>query len=215
VPLVRAARRRRLGWIGIALVVLGAAVAAVATWYVLHARPHPGAVIDTIAIAGNAQLVVRAEDGGERSFLELHADGQLKWRALIPRYAGAPGRRAVAWSDHVVTVRVARHGRAEVFAFARRDAAKIGLLRLAQAREPIPPPTGPITVTDHARAYELVSGPGWAELHAVDLGNGKGVWKADLGELPIQDAGVADGAVWIRQGGRERRFDPMTGKELL
>lgn len=204
---------KSIGWIGIAIVTVGAAVAALGVWYMMHARPKVGAVIDEIAIDGG-KLVVRAEDGGPRSFVELHLGGELKWQAMIPHYAGARGRRAIAWSPDAVTVRVERNGRAEVFAFAMRDAAKIGGFRLAPEHEPIQTQReGPITLTDQVRSYEFVGGADWNQLIAIDLRSGLGVWKVDLGKGAIRDAGVNDASLWIDQMGRKRTFDPATGRE--
>src|SRR5687768_5568989 len=106
--------KRRLGWLGPAIVLLGVAVAAVGTWYAIAAKPIPGAVIDTIAIDGQRSVVIRAEQGGDRSFVELHASGQLVWQAFVPSYAGRPGSPGVAWSPIAVSVRVIRGDRAEI-----------------------------------------------------------------------------------------------------
>jgi hypothetical protein len=211
----RSRRSRTLGLLGPILVIVGAITAGFATWYMVNARPKAGDVIDTIAIDDRSKIVIRREQGGDRSFIELHEQGALEWQALIPRYAGAPGRPAVAWNDRAITVRVDRgSGRAEVFAFARENAAKLSALRLAQAHEPIHVhPEGPITLTDHVRSYELVGGPGWHELVAVDLGTGDGAWKADLGAAPITAGGVEGGRVWLEQAGRRRWFDAATGRE--
>jgi len=207
--------KRRLGLLGPIIVIAGAAIAGLATWYMMTARPKAGAVIDTFAIDPDTQIVVRGEDGGKRSFIELHAQGALKWQALIPRYAGAPGRPAVAWSDKAITVRVDRDGgRAEVFAFARSNASKLGALRLAQAHEPIRiHAQGPITLTDHVRSYELVGGADWYELIAIDLSTGEGAWKAELGKAPITAGGIAGEKVWLEQAGTRRSFDVRTGSE--
>ena len=209
------AKRTRLGLLGPIIVIVGAAIAALGTWYVIHARPEAGDVIDTFAIGDGAQIVVRAEKGGDRSFLELHEKGALKWQALIPKYAGAPGRPAVAWSDKAITVRVDRDGgRAEVFAFSRTNASRLGALRLAQAKEPIHiHREGPITLTDHVRSYELVGGADWHELIAIDLSTGEGVWKADLGKPAVSAGGVQGDSVWIDQSGTHRVFDAKTGRE--
>ena len=207
----------RLGLLGPIIVLAGAAVAGVAIWYMLGAKPEAGEVIDTIALDDTAKLVIRKEARGTRSFLELHERGALKWQALIPPYAGAPGRPAVAWSDRAVTVRVDREsGRAEVFAFARDTARKVGALRLAPDKEPIKiHPSGPITLTDHQRSFEIVTGPDWGLLIAIDLATGEGVWKVDLGKTAVTDAGVAAGRVWIVQGGDRRTFDAATGRESI
>jgi hypothetical protein len=207
--------RRKLGLLGPILVLVGALVAGVASWYVIAARPEAGDVIDTFAIGDGAKIVVRAEKGGKRSFIELHEQGALKWQALIPTYAGAPGRPAVAWSDRAITVRVDRDGgRAEVFAFSRSNASRLGALRLAAAHEPIRiHAEGPITLTDHIRSYELVGGADWHELIAIDLATGEGAWKAELGKLPITTAGVEGGAIWVEQAKNRRVFDSQTGRE--
>ena len=206
---------KKLGLLGPIIVVVGAIVAGVATWYMVHARPKAGDVIDSFAIDDHTNLVVRGEKGGERSFLELIENNELKWQALIPHYAGAPGRPGVAWSDQAITVRVDRGGgRAEVFAFARSNASKLGALRLAQAKEPIRTQAqGPITLTDHRRSYEIVGGTGGWMLIAIDLANGHGTWEADLGKTPITSGGVAAGNVWVEQAGTRRSFDAATGRE--
>lgn len=208
------ARKTRLGWLGPAIVIVGAAVAGVAIWFMQSVRPEPGAVIDTIPIDARHSLVLRAEAKSDRSFIELREGSEVKWQALIPHYAGAPGRRAVAWSEKAVTVRVERNGRAEVFAFALNNAHKLGAYRIAAEREPIAMhPEGPITLTDHVRAYELVGSPTWHQLVAVDIVRGGGVWKAELGKDPITAGGVERGQVWLEQAGRRRWFEAETGRE--
>jgi outer membrane protein assembly factor BamB len=199
-------------FLGPILFFVGAAVAVLGGWYVLHARPKPGAVIDTIPIDKNAELVVRHEASSDRAFLELHMGGELKWQALIPHYAGEKGRPAVAWSPTAVTVRVERDGHAEVFAFAMRDAQKIGGYRIAPEHEPITTQKeGPITLTDQIRAYEIAGGSDWHQIAAIDLATGKGVWKRDLGPQPITDGGVDGSNVWLVQGGKRHLLDAATG----
>jgi hypothetical protein len=205
---------RRIGWIGIAIFGVGAAIAAAGAWYVVHARPEVGDVIDTYDLGNHKQLLVRGERGGERAFLEVRDGDDVVWQALIPHYAGAHGRPAVAWSPTVVTARVERGGRAEVFALSFQSSEKVGGFRLAPEHEPIrTQPTGPITLTDHARSYEIVGGDSWHQIVGVDLTSGDALWKVELGPAPIEDGGVAPGQVWIRQAGRERRFDASTGRE--
>lgn len=210
----RAARKTRLGWLGPALVILGAAVAGVAIWFMQTARPVPGEVIDTIPISPTSSIVVRKEATSDRSFIEVRDGDTVRWQALIPTYAGSKGRRAVAWSDQAVTVRVVRDGRAEVFAFAMNDAHKLGAFRIASDHEPITlHEEGPITLTDNVRSYELVGGDSWHQIAAVDIRRGGGVWKAELGKDPITDGGVEPGRVWVEQAGRRRYFDAETGRE--
>lgn len=203
---------KRLGLIGPIIFCVGVAVAGLGAWYVVHARPSAGAVIDTIALDGGDSLVLRAESGGDRAFAELHHGDKLAWQALIPHYIGSAGRPAVAWNNDAITLRVDREGRAEVFALMRRDAAKLGGFRLAIDKEPIHvEPSGPITVTDHVRAYEIVGGPGWHRLIAVDLHTGVGVWKTELGKDPVDAVSVGAGHVWVTQGHRQRAFWLFTG----
>lgn len=204
----------RLGWIGPAIVIVGAAVAGVGAYAIVTGRPDPGGVIDTIPMEGDTKLVVRAEDGGDRNFVELHEGGELKWRALTPTYGGRPGAPGIAWNDTAISVRVIRDGRAEIFALARANAAKLGGFKLAPGKGAVTMQTlGPVTLTDHERSYELVEGPGWHQLVAFDLSTGKDVWLVDLANEPIGDAKIADGVVWVTQNGVRRGFDSRDGRE--
>ena len=207
--------RRALGWLGPAIVLVGAAVAGLGGWYVVHARPSAGAVIDTIAIDERRSLVVRAEAGGDRAFVELRDGDEVKWQALVPHYAGRPGAPGVAWSPTAVSVRVIRDGHAELFALAMHDASKLGGMRLApQHDKMVEDPASPVTITDHVRSYELVAGPDWHQLVAIDLASGKGLWLRELGPDPIRAAGVDRHGVWIEQGTRRRTFAPLTGTDV-
>jgi hypothetical protein len=211
-----AERKVRLGFLGPAIALVGAAVAGLAIWFMATQRPVPGDVIDTVKIDPHHAVVLRKEAKSDRSFIELHEGSELKWQALIPHYAGTPGRPGVAWSDRAITVRVERDGRAEVFAFARATAHKLGTLRLAPEKEPIAMHAGgPISLSDHGppRSFEIAGGAGWHQVFAIDLSNGSGLWKADLGAASIEDAGIDGSLLWISQGGRRRTFDAATGRE--
>lgn len=204
--------RRNLGWLGPAIVGVGAAVAAAGTWYFVHARPTVGAVIDTIAIDDRRALVVRAETGSDRAFVELRDGDAVLWRALVPHYAGHPGAPGIAWSPSAVSVRVIRDRHAEIFALALHDAAKLGGMQLAPEHGPVADdPGGPVTLTDHLRSYEVVSGPDWHQLVAIDLTSGHALWKRELGPAPVRAGGLAGGQVWIDQGAGRRGFDRLTG----
>jgi outer membrane protein assembly factor BamB len=210
---MKPAKKTHLGWLGPAIVLVGIAASLVAFWYMRRERPVPGETIDTITVDAKRSFVIRkdAEDP-RRSFLELHDGDKVKWQALIPLYAGERGRRAIAWSDDVVTVRVQRDGRMEVFAFAMKTSEKVGALRLAPEHEPLAlQKQGPITLTDHKRSYEVVSGPGWGQLVAIDLDHGKGVWITDLGPEPITNGGIEGDKVWLDQGGKRKLFDLGSG----
>jgi len=201
-------------WLGPTILAVGLAVGGAGGWYMIHARPKAGAVIDTFQVDPDSQLVVRAEDGGERSFLELDRKGSTVWQALIPHYIGEKGRPGIAWNDTAVTVRVERGGKAEVFALGMADAVKLGGFRLAPEREPITTQKkGPITVTDHIRSYEFVGGDKWHELVAVELRTGKALWKADLGHWEVQDAGVETPYVWLVQANQKRWYFMVNGNE--
>lgn len=206
--------KRNLGWLGPAIVLVGAGVAVLGGWYVVHARPVAGAVIDTIAIDEHRSLVVRGETGGQRAFIELRDRDEVKWQALVPRYAGRPGTPGVAWNSNAVSVRVLRDGYAELFALSMHDASKLGGMRLAPEHgKVLDNPSGPITFTDHIRTYEVVSGPDWHQIVAIDLTSGRALWSQELGPDPVRAAGVEGGAVWIEQGGGRRSFVTVTGSE--
>lgn len=208
--------RRRLGWLGPVIVLVGAAVAALGVWYMVTARPKPGAVIDTIAIGDDRALVVRAEADSERNFIELREGKRTLWQALVPPYAGRPGAPGLAWNDVAVSVRVIRNGRPEVFAIAMTNGSKLGGFRLAPGKTAVRKATaGPVTLTDHERSYEIVSGDGWNELVAIDLGTGQARWRQDLGPGLIEAGGIDGNLVWLRQRGQRREFAKHDGKEIV
>ena len=206
---------RRIGWIGIVLFGVGAAIAVLGAWYVLHARPKVGETIDTIQIDPDTKFIISAEAGdGVRSFIELNHAGETVWQALIPHYAGEKGRPAIAWNNKAVTVRVDRGNHAEVFALSMESAAKLGGFKLAPDHEPTTTQkTGPITVTDHIRSYELIGTDKWHELVAVDLNTGKALWAADLGHWLVTDAGVETPYVWVIQAKQKRWYNVLNGNE--
>jgi hypothetical protein len=215
----------RLGWLGPSVVGVGLVIGGVGAWYIAHAAPVAGDVVDTIAIDGDStsrrapqggpkQVVVRAEAGGDRAFLELHVGDELRWQALIPHYAGSVGRPGIAWGHDVVTVRVERGGEQEVWALGMADSVKVASLRLATEHEPIAPQRGePLTLTDHERSYEIVAGVGWHQVVAIDLATGQGVWKRELGAERIEAAKL-DGGVLELSAGRVVRLDAATGRVL-
>lgn len=206
--------RRRLGWLGPAIVALGAAVAALGVWWMIRSKPAPGDVIDTLDIGDGAKVVVRAEKGGDRAFVELHEGGEMKWQALVPPYAGRKGAPGIGWSEIAISVRVVRDGKAEVFALARKNASKLGGTHLATDRGAIKKDaTGPVTVTDGKRAYEIIAGDTWNQLSTMDLQLGTLLWTKELGAIPVEQAGVEGGLVWVEQAGKRRYFQVFNGKE--
>lgn len=208
------ARRVRLGWLGPLVVAAGVAIAGLGLWVVLKNRPTAGVVIDELMLDDRAKILVRAEASGERSFVELEVDGEVKWQALVPPYAGRPGAPGIAWSDKVVSVRVLRDQRAEVFALALHDASKVGGILLSPDKGPVRRDApGPVTLTDNIRSYEVVSGDGWARIATVGLNLGKILWMRDLAAAPIESGGIDAGYVWLQQGGVKRWFNVFSGKE--
>jgi hypothetical protein len=206
--------RSRLGWLGPILVGIGLAVGAWGAWYMAHARPVAGAEIDRIAIDDRHALVVRAEAGGDRAFVELRNDETVVWQALVPHYGGRPGAPGIAWSPAAVSVRVIRDGHAELFALAMHDASKLGGMRLAPDHGPIAARAdGPVTLTDHVRSYEIVAGPDWHQLVAIDLASGRALWARELGPAPVRAGGVAGEQVWIDQGAGPHGYAALTGKD--
>jgi outer membrane protein assembly factor BamB len=208
-------KRRRLGWLGPVIVLVGIAAAALATWFMVVSKPEAGAILDTIEVTKTRAFVIRAEaDGGERNFIELREGDRVVWQAFVPPYAGRPGVPGIAWSDIAVSIRVIRDGRAEVFALAASNGSKLGGFKLAPGKGRVIKQTaGPVTLTDYVRSYEIVSGAGWNQLVSIDLGTGEPLWKQDLDGAVIEAGGVDGEFVWIRQAGRTRRFRTVDGSE--
>jgi hypothetical protein len=206
---------RHLGWLGPAIVLVGAGAAGLGVWYMIAAKPVPGDPIDTLAIDTTRSIVVRREAGGDHAFVELRDGDELRWQAFVPHYAGRVGAPGIAWSARAVSIRVDRDGRAEVFAVAMSDAHKLGGMRLAPDHGPVPrDPSGPVTLTDHVRSYEIVAGADWHQLVAIDLDTGKALWKTELGRTPIDSGGVDHEVVWIEQAGVRRSFESDSGAEV-
>lgn len=215
--------RRRLGWLGPALLAVGLAAGGTGIWYIRAAKPHPGAVIDTIPIGGGAKIVVSAEEGGDHSFIGVYDGDQLRWQQLIPHYAGRAGRPAVSWSDagHVLSVRVERDGRQELWALGLPDGEKGGALFLAPEHEPLMSQLDletpedkslPLSFHDGVRSYELVEGPGWHQIVGIDLPTGKALWKIELGRETVTRVELNGGQIDLYQGEELRRINPFNGR---
>ena len=209
-----AVRKTRLGWLGPVIVLVGIFAAGAGVWLLVVNKPKPGDVIETVTVDPTTTIIVRAENGGDRNFVELHRGDELVWQALVPTYAGKPGKSGIAWSDTAISVRVVRDHKAEVFALARGDASKLGGIHLATDKGPIKTdPPGPLTLSDHLRSYELVAGEGWTEMTAIDLRNGAKLWTVQLGATPVTAGEVRGGLVVLTQGATPRYFKVFTGTE--
>lgn len=208
------AKRTRLGWLGPVIVLVGVVAAGLAVWFMIASKPEAGAIVDTFALDKTHALVVRAEAGGERNFVELRDGDRVVWQAIVPAYAGRPGAPGVAWNDLAVSVRVIRDGRAEIFAVALSNGSKLGGFKLAPGKGKVTKQTtGPVTLTDHVRSYEIVAGVGWAEIVAIDLATGQALWRHELEGAAVEAGGIDHEFVWIRQAGRTRRFRAVDGNE--
>ena len=209
-----AVRKTRLGWLGPVIVLVGIFAAGAGVWLMVVNKPKPGDVIETVTVDATTTIVVRAEKGGDRAFVELRNGDDVVWQALVPPYAGRPGKTGIAWSDIAVSVRVVRDNKAEVFALARRDASKLGGIHLGFDKGPVlANPPGPLTLTDHLRSYELIAGSGWTQMTAIDLHNGSKLWTVELGATPVTAGEVQGGLIKLVQGGTPRYFKVFTGKE--
>lgn len=202
-------------WLGIAIVAVGVAVAALGTWYVMHARPKVGALIDTIPADRGQRVLVHAEADGPNSFVTLMEGDREVWDAYVPTYGGRAGAPGIAVGKTCVSIRIVRDGKAEIFALARNDAQKLGGMGLGHGHGPIDADAkGPITLTDHERSYEVVSGPDWHQLVAFDLTSGKPLWSVELGDAPVTDGGIEDHRVWVSQGQNRHSFEGLSGKPI-
>lgn len=207
-------RRVRLGWLGPAIVLLGVLAAAAGIIFMIVARPAAGTEIHSLRVNDKDTLVVRAESGGERNFVELRREGRTVWQSIVPTYAGRADAPGIAWNDVAVSVRIIRNGRAEIFALSMASGSKLGGFGLAPALgEVVPQTAGPVTLTDHVRSYELVAGAGWHHLVAFDLTTGQALWSHDLGATAISAGRIEGGMVTLVQGAATRRFDGATGIE--
>ncbi len=203
---------RRLGFLGPSLVLLGAAVAAIGAWWMVHARASATAYLDVVALDEHTALAVRGERSTTRAFVELHRlakdEPQVQWQALVPRYAGRPGKPGLAASRQAISVRVVRDGRAELFGLSMRNAAKLGGLRLAHERPQHPSGNtlpAAVTLFDGVASFELVGSeesPPWSAVAAIELDSGRERWHRDLGAEPVEAMWLAGDALWLRQGGR-------------
>lgn len=211
------ARKTRLGFLGPGIVIAGLVIGGFGAWMIYKNKPEAGGIIDTFVVDATTKIVVRAEAGGDRSFVELVSGDEVQWQAMIPPYAGAPGRSGVSWSDVAVAVRVVRDGKAELFSLARANGSKLGGTHLAPEHDAIKlDAPGPLSLSDHLRSYEIVAGEGWTQVVAFDLKLGSILWTKELGATPVTGGAVEGGQLVLEQAGTKygkRWLNVFTGKE--
>lgn len=208
--------------IAIAVLVIGFGAGALASWFMIGARPRVGAFVDAVAVDGGA-LAIRKEKTSDRAFAELwRVDGDRVvsgWSGLVPRYAGRPGVITAAATRAVATVRVIRGGRPQLFAFDLVHGAKIASFELDRTLPASPaawtlPSVGTIGADEHA-IEALADGQGGGVLIAVDLGKRALVWRKTVPWTParVWIAGDTVGAA-DASGAQQAGFALATGDAL-
>ncbi|MBP8807264.1 MAG: hypothetical protein KBG48_30555 [Kofleriaceae bacterium] len=195
-----AARSGRLV-VAIAL-ALAFGLGGLGSWWLVRSRPTPGAFVDAIATPDGGAVLLRRERG-DRYFLEVHGPDRLRWRALVPRYAGAVGTPAIAATTSVVTVRIVRDGRPQLFAFDTARGSKLAsfeLLEDAVSDRAGYTAAGRSTTFAGGWSAEVLARPdGTARLIAVELDAQRLAWKVEVAAWP-DAVWLADGQLVARTG---------------
>lgn len=182
--------------VAVVVLALGFGLGALASWFLVGARPQPGAFVDAVVTPDGA-LAIRHEHASDRGFFELWRidDGRLQrvWSGMVPHYAGRPGVIAAAATRAVATVRVIRGGRPHLFAFDLIHGAKLASFELDR-EGPADPTVWSLptvaTVGADQHAIEVIgTGGGGSALIGVDLGRRALVWRRALPWTPAR--------VWI------------------
>jgi len=194
-------------------VIVGLIIGGIGSYFIWANKPRTGEVIDTIKVGPTTSVVIRAEKGGPKGFVELVENGDVKWQSLIPPYAGKPGRPGVSVTEVAVAVRVVRGERAELFVLDRSNGSKLGGIHLGLDHGAIKDTGGPLQFGDVRRTYEIVAGDGWNQVVAIDLTLGQPLWKKELGSAPVTAGGMEGGNLWLVQGGLKRWFNVHSGAE--
>lgn len=207
--------------IAIAVLILGFGVGGLGAWFLMGARPVPGAFIDAVATPDGV-LALRHERSSSRDFCELWTadeDHHLRrhWSGLIPPYAGRPGVMTAAATREVATVRVIRGGRPQIFAFDLVHGQKIDSFELDPSLPPSPAAwTLPAVGTTSADAHTieaLATGDGGAVLLALDLAHHASTWRQTLPWTPARVWIVGD-AVGASDGSHQAGFALQTGAPI-
>ena len=206
--------RGRSGTIIIALVMaLGLGLGGLGAWWGVHARPRPGDFIDVLATPEGA-VVVRREKSSDNAFLEVYDGPTLRWRGMVPTYAGRPGALAVAASKRSVTVRVVRGGIPLIFAFDAATGSKVDSFALV----PDAPPdkdayTLPTvaTISDGVRGAELLAAPGGGTLIiGTALDERRLAWKKTIAGT-ASDAWITGDLLVVQAGDARHAFQLTDG----
>jgi hypothetical protein len=175
-------RRVRLGWLGPTLAAIGITAGTIGIYVMATSRPQPAAFLDVVAVGERGALVVRAEAGaGHRNFIELYEQGAgMRWRALVPPYAGSPTAPGVQVTTRLVNVRVARGDRPELFSLALADSVKVGGLALADEWPPAPGayslPSG-LVLDSGTRSFQLLGDAERGAVFEVSRTDGTTHWR--------------------------------------
>lgn len=200
--------------------ILGLVVGGVGVWFMRSARPAAGAPIDRLHDDRDHYTIeIVHEAGSDRAFLRWHDDNSdAHWEALIPPYAGAPGRPAVAMSATAVSVRINRD-RPELWVFAtgtNGEVTKLGAIGLegyAPGGWDLAGKSGVVTAGDGVRGFEVVDGKTGTAVVAIDLGRGSVLWHREFSR-PIKAMWVLpDGRIDVASADQSWVLDAVTGRE--
>ena len=215
---VAAPRRASGRWLAPLLLAAGVAIGGFGVWFMLHARPTPGAYYEVFAMDDRRAVALRHEEGTERSFAELLEIGRgVRWQALIPPYAGRPTAPGIAASPTAVTVRVRREGKDWVWALSTDDNDKLGEVELilGPTRAGAHPPAV-VTVSDATQSFEFAGDESHStSVTAIRLADGHPQWRSDVGQGDVAAAWLcAPGLCISTPDGTQVVLDRATGQRL-
>jgi hypothetical protein len=210
-------RRASGRWLAPTLLAAGVAIGAFGVWFMMHARPTPGAYYEVFAMDDRRAVALRHEDGSERSFVELVEIGRgVRWQALIPPYAGRPSAPGIAASPTAITVRVRREGKDWVWALSTDDDDKLGEVELIEGgpRAGAHPPAV-VTVSDATQSFEFTGDDAHStSVTAIQLAQGHPQWRLELSDDVASAWLCAPGLCVATPDGTQVVLDRATGARL-